>query len=85
MPDSDKNLIRKAYSVATTRLREEHRPHFLKLMAEEAEKLGVKWKPRPTSEEKAKADLQKMLTDNPALAEYVVELIKSQSHEGAPE
>jgi len=62
-------LQRAAYSAAEKRLREENRDRFNALMAEEAQARGVDWKPRPTAEEKAQAELDRLLAEHPALAE----------------
>jgi hypothetical protein len=62
---------RKAYGLAQTRLREAHREEFNAFMAEEAKALGIEWKPKPTDEEKAKAELDKILAAHPGLREQM--------------
>lgn len=71
MTDSnDRNTkIRQAYSAAAKRLREAHKQEFDTLQAEEAQRLGVDWKPRPTNEDKAARQFAELLRDNPGLAE----------------
>lgn len=64
--------LRKAYSLATTRLREEFRTDFDRLYSEEAEKLGLTYTPKPTPEQKAKADLEKLLAEYPHLKDELV-------------
>lgn len=65
---TDKSTLqRKAYGLAQTRLREAHREEFNAFMAEEAKKLGVEWKPKPTEAEKAKAQLDSLLAQHPEL------------------
>lgn len=63
--------LRKAYSAATKRLREENRDTFTKLYIEEAKKLGVDYKPKPTEEEKAEAQLAEILAAHPHLRDKV--------------
>lgn len=87
MPDEVKNektLIRQAYTAATAKLRDEHRAHFNSLMQVEAKRLGVNWKPRPTSEERAREDLRQMLADSPDLREYVLELVSPKNDAPPP-
>jgi len=68
---TDANKRRQAYTVATTRLREAHRDEFNKFQQEEAARLGIDWKPRPTEQEKAAATLQRIIREFPDLAEKV--------------
>lgn len=71
-PTDDKaTKQRRAYGLAMTRLREAHREEFNTFMAEEAEKLGVEWKPKPTEEQKAKAQLDAILASHPGLREQI--------------
>lgn len=59
--------LNKAYSAASARLREEHRKQFDALYVEEAAKLGVEYKPKPTEEEKAEQQLRELLAQHPNL------------------
>jgi hypothetical protein len=62
-------LLRKAYGAATTALREKHRDEFEALYVEEAQKLGVDYKPKPTAEQKAEQELRDLLEKFPHLRE----------------
>jgi len=64
-------LLRKAYGAATTRLREQYRSEFDALYSQEAEALGVDYKPRPTPEQKAEQDLAELLAKFPHLRDKV--------------
>lgn len=61
--------IRKAYSAASKRLREAHMDEFHAMQSEEAAKLGIKWSPRPSAEQKAEEELSSILAKHPSLAE----------------
>lgn len=63
------NAVRTAYSKATTRLREENLNEFNRLQREEAAKLGYDWSPAPTKAEKAKAEIERLISENPELAQ----------------
>lgn len=67
------SLLRQAYGAATARLRDAYRAEFNKLYAEEAAARNVEWKPRPTEEEKAEAQLAALLAAHPNLREKVVQ------------
>lgn len=64
-------LQRKAYTNATTLLREEHRKRFEELREQESQKLGVPYKRRPTASEKAEEKLRALLAEHPELRERV--------------
>jgi hypothetical protein len=66
-----KNLLRRAYGMATTRLREQHRDDFNTLYEEAAKELDVEWHPRKTPEQKAEEQFETLLRDYPQLAERV--------------
>jgi hypothetical protein len=63
--------LRKAYAKATKRLREAHQPEFNALYAEEAKVLGYDWSPKPTKEEKARDELNRLLAEFPHLAAQI--------------
>lgn len=65
------NRLRKAYTNATTRLRESRREEFDALYAEEAQKLGVDYTPRPTAEQKAEQEFDALLAAYPHLANKI--------------
>lgn len=86
MADEDRNSkIRKSYNLATNRLRDKYMDEFRELQAEAAKELGVDYKPRPTKEERARAQLLDLLRENPALESEVVEKVKQQLAEGEPQ
>jgi len=64
--------LKKAYSNATSRLREEQRLEFDRLYSEEAKKLGVVYTPKPTAEQKAKQELEDLLAKFPHLRDQLV-------------
>jgi hypothetical protein len=73
--EDSKVLTRKAYSQATSRLREAHRDEFNQYMAEEATKLGFEWSPRLSPQEKALKDVQAILAEHPDLADRVRQMV----------
>lgn len=58
-----------ARSAAASRLREAHRSEHDAYLADEMRKRGIDWKPKPTPEEKAKAELARILEEYPHLKE----------------
>jgi len=68
---SKDTLQREAYSAATKRVRESHRDEFNTFMVEEMKARGLDWAPKPTAEEKAEAELQRILAEHPGLAAKV--------------
>jgi hypothetical protein len=64
--------LRKAYSLATKRLREAHQDEFNGLYTAEAKKLGHEWTPRPSDEQKAVEELDTILAKFPHLKERLV-------------
>lgn len=58
-----------ARSAAASRLREAHRSEHDEYLADEMQKRGIDWKPKPTPEEKAKAELEKIYSEYPHLKE----------------
>lgn len=69
--DNRATLLRKAYGAATTRLREQYRTEFDALYSQEAEALGVDYKPRPTPEQQAEQQLAELFEKFPHLREKV--------------
>lgn len=69
VPETEQEKQKAAYVNATRRLREDHRENFNKLRIEEADKLGVKWTPKPTEEEKAAEQLARLIETYPHLAD----------------
>lgn len=64
-------LLREAYGAATTRLREARREEFDSLYVQEAQARGVDYKPKPTAEQKAEAELAELLEKFPHLRDKV--------------
>ena len=62
---------REAYSAAQTRLREEFKSDYNRIMAEEMRKRGIDWSPRLTEEEKAAKQVADLLAQFPSLREQV--------------
>lgn len=58
-----------ARSAAATRLRDAHLDEYNQFVVEEATARGLEWKPRPTAEQKAAADLAALLEAHPHLRE----------------
>ena len=63
--------LSQARSKAMTRLREKYRTEHNDIIRELMAEAGHEWKPRPTKEEKAEAELRKLLAENPSLKEKV--------------
>lgn len=72
-------LQRQAYSKATTRLREAHRTEFDSLLSQEAEQLGIEYRPKPTPEQKARQQMQELLESHPHLREEFSETAQPDS------
>lgn len=56
-----------ARSTAASRLRQAHREEHDKYLAEEMAAQGIDWKPKPTPEQKAKQDLERIYAEFPHL------------------
>lgn len=67
--DNEQKARAAARSAAASRLREAHRSEHDEYLADEMQKRGIDWKPKPTPEEKAKADLEKIYAEYPHLKE----------------
>lgn len=65
--------LRQAYTTANTRLREQYRDEFDSLYSQAAEELGVTYTPKPKPEQKAEAELQRLLTEFPHLRDKITE------------
>lgn len=64
-----RNEHSKAYSEATTKLREAHRDEFNGYVQEAMAKRGITWTPRLTDEQKAMLTIRELLEQYPALRE----------------
>lgn len=67
--DEEQKARAAARSAAASRLREAHRSQHDEYLADEMRKRGIDWKPKPTPEEKAKAELARILEEYPHLKE----------------
>lgn len=65
-------LLSEAYTAATKRLREGRRDEFDALYSEEAANRGIDWKPKPSAEQKAKQEMQRLLEQHPHLRDQLV-------------
>jgi hypothetical protein len=71
-PLTDEQKVAKTYSMANAKLREAHLPEWNRLRQEAATALGVTWEPQPTKEQKAAAEIEKLIAANPGLANVFV-------------
>lgn len=70
---TESDLRRQAVAAADKRLREAHRDEWLGFAQQEAQARGVEYKPRPTPEEKAAAELDRLLAEHPELRERLAQ------------
>lgn len=68
---TQKEAVKKGYSEATTALREKYRDEFVADVKARVKALGHEWSPRPTAEEKRRAEFARLLAEDPTLAEVV--------------
>lgn len=61
--------LRQAYSLASQELRQTYQKEFNELRVKHSKALGVEWTPRPSKDEKARAELDRLLSENPGLME----------------
>lgn len=76
-PEVRDQLVRKAYTAASARLRDAHKEEFISLQKEEAQKLGLDWQPRKSKAEKDREQINKLLTENPDLYAELVANIRA--------
>lgn len=57
-----------ASGAASKRLKEAHLQEWNTYMAEEAARRNQRWTPKPSAEEKARQELQRLLAEHPGLA-----------------
>lgn len=70
-PTDQKEAVKRAYSEATTALRESHRDEFVADVKARVEGYGYTWSPRPTEAEKRRKALADLLAEDPSLADEV--------------
>ena len=63
--------VKKAYSAATTALKEKYRDQFNADVAKRVKAAGFDWAPRPTEAEKREAALRALLAEDPTLLDRV--------------
>lgn len=74
---TDRDAVLKAtYVVATKRLREAHLDEFNGYRQEEAAKRGVEWTPPLSADQKARADLDRLLAEHPHLVEELASRVE---------
>lgn len=75
-------LINKADSAAYRALRQAHPEEFRQLKVKAAAELGLDWKPRPSKAERDRAQLERILADNPDLRAELLGTKDSGFHDG---
>lgn len=63
--------LTEVYTEATKQLRERHLDEFNELRKALAAERGIDWAPRPTPEQQAQQQIEKLLADHPALAKQL--------------
>lgn len=82
-PSSTDNKVKQqAYSKAQTRLRQENPDLWNKVLGEEYQKVGIDWKPKPTEEEKAQAEVERLLAAHPNLQPTLLNYLANKSATG---
>ena len=71
-PENEKLALKQAYAAATSLVRENHRAEFEALYVAEAASRGVTYTPQPTGIDKAREQLQALLTEFPDLKAEIV-------------
>lgn len=71
-------LINKADSAAYRALRQAHPQEFREAKVKAAADLGLDWKPRPSKDERERAQVKRILSDNEALREELKQELLSQ-------
>jgi hypothetical protein len=69
---TEETLRRQAYSAATTRFRNENRPAFDKILAEEMKERGINWTPKPTEQERALRQVEDIFAAHPEIREQLL-------------
>lgn len=62
-PSTQQEAVKRAYSAATTALREAHREEFHKDVAARVKEFGFEWTPKPTAKEKASAEIKRLAAE----------------------
>lgn len=69
--DSENKAMSAARSAAAATLRESHLEEYNALLTGEAKARGITWTPRPTKEQRATEEMERLLKEFPHLAEQV--------------
>ena len=77
--------ITSASNEAIADLRKNHLEEFNALKKAAVVKRGFEWEPRPTSQQKARADVAALLHDNPSIRAELVSEIEAQVREQTEE
>ena len=67
--ETRESALRKAYSAATNDLREKFRKEFNEFYGKRAKDLGYEWQPKPTPEERAADEVERLFEEFPSLRE----------------
>lgn len=76
--------LRQAYSLASQELRQTYQKEFNALRAKHSADLGVEWTPRPSKDEKARAELDRLLAENPTLVEELASRVSPPPETSTP-
>lgn len=63
VPATKQDAVKRAYAEATTALRETHRDEFNADVKQRVKGYGFDWDPKPTAEEKAKAEIARLIKE----------------------
>ena len=70
--DTRQKGLNKAYGAASTRLRAAHKSEFETYYREEADRLGIDYKPRRTPEKRAEDEMRALIEKFPHLRDSVI-------------
>ena len=76
--------LRQAYSLAAQELRTNHQKEFNDLRVKHSAALGVEWTPRPSKDERAEQELDRLLAENPALVERLASRVAPPAETSTP-
>lgn len=76
--------LRQAYSLASQELRQTHQKEFNDLRVKHSTALGVEWTPRPSKDERAEQELERLLAENPSLMERLAEKVLPPTETNTP-
>lgn len=76
-----KALLRKAYAMATSSLRENHHDEFLDLQVKAAKDLGIEWEPRLSPAQRAVREFDALIAEHPFLKDRLAPAEESTTAE----